>query len=114
MGESRVVATLPTAAWSLQQPGEPVDVVEQVGEDLPRLRREVAGAAEQEVGDHQRLRGGALFLGACLAALRWGVLPDGGNPHKHSRTQGAFATFGAPYLIYLLAAVTQVALKACW
>ena len=54
------------------------------------------------------------FLGACLAALRWGVLPDGGNPYKHSRTQGAFATFGAPYLIYLLAAVTQVSLKATW
>lgn len=54
------------------------------------------------------------FLAACLAALRWGVLPDGGNPYKHSRTQGAFATFGAPYLIYLLAAVTQVSLKATW
>lgn len=54
------------------------------------------------------------FLGACLAALKWGVLPDGGNPYKHSRTQGAFTTFGAPYLLYLLAVVTQVGLKACW
>lgn len=54
------------------------------------------------------------FLGACLAALKWGVLPDGGNPYKHSRTQGAFATFGAPFLLSLLGIVTQVALKACW
>jgi hypothetical protein len=41
-------------------------------------------------------------------------LPDGGNPYKHSRTQGSFTTFGQPYLLYLLAVVTQVALKACW
>ncbi len=54
------------------------------------------------------------FLGACLAALRWGALPDGGNPYKHSRTQSGFATFGQPYLLYVLAVVTQVALQACW
>jgi len=54
------------------------------------------------------------FLGACLIALKAGTLPDGGNPYKHSRTQGAFTTFGQPYLLYLLAVVTQVALKACW
>jgi hypothetical protein len=54
------------------------------------------------------------FLGACLAALKMGVLPDGGNPYKHSRTQSAFVTFGQPYLFYLLAVVTQAALKACW
>ncbi len=54
------------------------------------------------------------FLGACLIALKMGTLPDGGNPYKHSRTQGAFTTFGQPYLLYLIAVVTQVALKACW
>lgn len=54
------------------------------------------------------------FLSACLIALKAGTLPDGGNPYKHSRTQGAFTTFGQPYLLYLLAVVTQVALKACW
>jgi hypothetical protein len=54
------------------------------------------------------------FQGACLIALKAGTLPDGGNPYKHSRTQGAFTTFGQPYLLYLLAVVTQVALKACW
>lgn len=54
------------------------------------------------------------FLGACLIALKAGTLPDGGNPYKHSRTQGAFTTFGQPYLLHLLAVVTQVALKACW
>ena len=43
-----------------------------------------------------------------------GTLPDGGNPYKHSRTQSGFTTFGQPYLLYLLAVVTQVALKACW
>jgi hypothetical protein len=54
------------------------------------------------------------FQGACLIALKAGTLPDGGNPYKHSRTQSAFTTFGQPYLLYLLAVVTQVALKACW
>jgi len=54
------------------------------------------------------------FQGAALIALKAGTLPDGGNPYKHSRTQGAFTTFGQPYLMYLLAAVTQVALKVCW
>jgi hypothetical protein len=54
------------------------------------------------------------FLGACLAALKMGTLPDGGNPYKHSRTQSGFTTFGQPYLLYLIAVVTQVSLKACW
>jgi hypothetical protein len=54
------------------------------------------------------------FLGACLAALKMGSPADGANPYKHSRTQGAFTTFGQPYLLYLLAVVTQAALKACW
>lgn len=54
------------------------------------------------------------FLGACLAALKMGTPADGGSPYKHSHTQSGFATFGPPYLLYLLAVVTQVALKACW
>jgi hypothetical protein len=54
------------------------------------------------------------FLGACLLALRMGTQPDGANPYKHSRTQSGFTTFGQPYLIYLIAMVTQAALKACW
>lgn len=54
------------------------------------------------------------YLGAGLTALEMGALPDGGNPYKHSHTQGGFATFGEPYLLYLLAVVTQVALKVCW
>jgi hypothetical protein len=47
-------------------------------------------------------------------ALKMGVLPDGGNPYKHSRTQAGFTTFGQPYLLYLLAVVTQVALQVSW
>jgi hypothetical protein len=54
------------------------------------------------------------FLGACLTALKMGTPPDGGNPYKHSRTQSGFTTFGQPYLFYLIAVVTQAALKACW
>ncbi len=54
------------------------------------------------------------YLGACLMALRQGAMPDGGNPYKHSRTQAPFATFGPPFFIYLLAVVTQVALKTTW
>ncbi|HRC85225.1 MAG TPA: vanadium-dependent haloperoxidase, partial [Thermoanaerobaculia bacterium] len=33
---------------------------------------------------------------------------------KDPRTQAPFTTFGAPYLLYLLALVTQVSLAACW
>ncbi|MEP7013186.1 MAG: vanadium-dependent haloperoxidase [Acidobacteriota bacterium] len=54
------------------------------------------------------------YLSACLMALKWGTPPDGGNPYKHSRTQSAFSTFGPPYLLALLAIVTQSALAACW
>ncbi len=54
------------------------------------------------------------YLGAALTAIRMGAAADGGNPYKHSRTQSAFVTFGEPYLLYLLAVVTQVALQVCW
>jgi hypothetical protein len=54
------------------------------------------------------------YLAACLAALKMGTPPGGANPYKHSRTQSGFATFGQPYLLYVLAVVTQVALDACW
>lgn len=54
------------------------------------------------------------FLGAGLTALKMGALSDGGNPYKHSHTQAGFATFGEPYLFYLLAAVAQIALKVSW
>jgi hypothetical protein len=53
-------------------------------------------------------------LDACLVLLKLGAPPSGANPYKHSRTQTGFATFGAPYLFYLLAVVTQVALTASW
>ncbi len=54
------------------------------------------------------------YLAAALQAIKWGTLPDGGNPYKHSRTQSAFATFGPPYLLALLATVTQACLAVCW
>jgi hypothetical protein len=53
-------------------------------------------------------------LGAALILLKMGALANAGNPYKYSRTQSPFTTFGAPYLLYLLAIVTQVALTACW
>ena len=53
-------------------------------------------------------------LSAGLILLKLGSLPDAGNPYKHSRTQSGFTTFGGPYLLYLLATVTQAALTACW
>jgi hypothetical protein len=53
-------------------------------------------------------------LDACLVLLKSGAPANGGNPYKHSRTQSAFATFGAPCLFYLVAVVTQVALNAAW
>ncbi len=53
-------------------------------------------------------------LDACLVLLKLGAPASGANPYMHSRTQTGFATFGAPYLFYLLAVVTQVALTATW
>jgi membrane-associated phospholipid phosphatase len=53
-------------------------------------------------------------LDACLVLLKIGAPTSGANPYKHSRTQSGFATFGAPYLFYLLAVVTQVALTSSW
>jgi membrane-associated phospholipid phosphatase len=53
-------------------------------------------------------------LDACLILQKIGAPANGGNPYKHSRTQSGFTTFGAPYLFYLLAVVTQVALTTAW
>lgn len=54
------------------------------------------------------------FLTACLILLKAGTPVDGGNPYKHSRTQGGFSSFGSPFVLALLATATQLALKACW
>jgi PAP2 superfamily len=53
-------------------------------------------------------------LDAALVLVKMGAPANGGNPYMHSRTQTGFATFGPPYLFYLLAIVTQVALTAAW
>jgi membrane-associated phospholipid phosphatase len=53
-------------------------------------------------------------LDACLILQKIGAPANGGNPYKHSRTQSGFATFGAPYLFFLLAVVTQAALTTSW
>jgi hypothetical protein len=53
-------------------------------------------------------------LDACLILQKIGAPSNGGNPYKHSRTQSGFTTFGPPYLFYLLAVVTQVALTTAW
>jgi len=53
-------------------------------------------------------------LDTALVLLKLGVPGNGGNPYMHSRTQAGFATFGPPYLFYLLAIATQVALTASW
>lgn len=54
------------------------------------------------------------FLAASLILLKMGALPDGANPYRYSHTQSGFTTFGPPYLLYVLAIVTQAVLSACW
>lgn len=54
------------------------------------------------------------YLSACLMLSKFGVPADGGNPYKHSRTQKPLATFGQPYVLFLLAVVTQLAFRASW
>jgi hypothetical protein len=53
-------------------------------------------------------------LSAGLILLKMGAPANPGNPYAHSSGQAGFATFGAPYLLYLIATVTQAALNACW
>jgi hypothetical protein len=54
------------------------------------------------------------YLAAALMLLKWGAPADGGNPYKHSRTQGGFATFGPQYVLTLLATAAQLALHSTW
>lgn len=54
------------------------------------------------------------YLSAALMLLKWGTPVDGGNPYKHSRTQGGFATFGPQYVLTQLATAAQLALHAAW
>jgi hypothetical protein len=55
-----------------------------------------------------------LFLGACLMLFRMNAPVDGGIPYHHSLTQSGFVTFGASDIVHLVAAVANIALKACW
>jgi hypothetical protein len=54
------------------------------------------------------------YLAAALMLLKWSTPVDGGNPYKHSRTQGGFATFGPQFVLTQLATVAQLALHASW
>ena len=54
------------------------------------------------------LNAGLILLGFGPAAF------DAGNPYLTSLTQGAFVTFGGPYLLDLVARVANAALRACW
>jgi hypothetical protein len=53
-------------------------------------------------------------LSAGLILLDMGAPLNPGNPYKRSRGEAGFATFGAPYLLYLIATATHAALTACW
>jgi hypothetical protein len=53
-------------------------------------------------------------LSAGLILLQMGAPLNPGNPYVGARGEAGFATFGAPYLLYLIATVSQAALTACW
>jgi membrane-associated phospholipid phosphatase len=55
------------------------------------------------------------FLNAALLLLSFGAAAwDDGNPYKSLKTQGAFSTFGGPYILDLVARVSNAALQAAW
>ncbi len=55
------------------------------------------------------------FLNAALIMLGWGQPAlDAYNPYISSATQGAFCTFGGPYILDLVARVANAALKTAW
>jgi membrane-associated phospholipid phosphatase len=55
------------------------------------------------------------FLNAALVLLSAGssVVPEA-SPYRRSRSQAAFSTFGSPFVLDLVARVTNAALKAAW
>jgi membrane-associated phospholipid phosphatase len=55
------------------------------------------------------------YLNAALILLSWGQPAlDPNNPYVGSATQGAFCTFGGPYILDLVARVANSALKTAW
>lgn len=55
------------------------------------------------------------YLNAALILLSYGQpAMDSYNPYLASATQDAFSTFGAPYILDLVARVANAALKAAW
>jgi hypothetical protein len=56
---------------------------------------------------------GLLNAGLILLSFGPGAL-DAANPYLASLTQGAFVTFGGPYLLDLVARVANAALRASW
>ncbi|MBI3978632.1 MAG: vanadium-dependent haloperoxidase [Chloroflexi bacterium] len=54
------------------------------------------------------------FLTACLILLGMNAPFDAGHPYRRSRTQEGFGTFGAPYVLDLVASVANRAIKAAW
>ncbi len=54
------------------------------------------------------------YLNACLILLGMGAPFDPGNPYRNLKKQDAFATFGGPHILSLVAEVATRALKAVW
>ncbi|HEY7161492.1 MAG TPA: vanadium-dependent haloperoxidase, partial [Acidobacteriota bacterium] len=54
------------------------------------------------------------FLNAALYLIGLRAPVDSGNPYLGSATTGPFVTFGAPYILDMVARVTNAALKAAW
>lgn len=53
-------------------------------------------------------------LSAGLILLDLGAPPNPGSPYIRARCEASFTTFGAPYLMYLIATATHAALTSCW
>jgi hypothetical protein len=53
-------------------------------------------------------------LGAALILLKMGAPANPANPYHSSHRQIAFATFGGPHVLSLLATAAHAALTACW
>jgi hypothetical protein len=54
------------------------------------------------------------FLNAALYLIGLRAPVDSGNPYSGSTTTNPFVTFGAPYILDMVARVTNAALKAAW
>ncbi len=95
--------------WLNIQNGNPPSIGSTIDKTLRYIRsgRDLAEYVHRDYS-YQAFLNTALYLIGSRAPV------DSGNPYLGSHTTGPFVTFGAPYILDMVARVTNAALKAAW